>query len=308
MKVAISGSSGLIGSVLIPRLESVGHTVVRLVRDHRQHGANDIYWQPASHILDPQRLEGLDVVIHLGGQNIASGYWTKARRHTIQTSRTQSTSFLSETIAGLRTPPRLFMSASAVGYYGHRGDEWLDESASPGTGFLAETCIQWEQSTAILAARAIRVVILRFGMVLSRRGGALKFMAPAFRWGLGGMIGDGSQYVSWITAADVAAVVNRVIDDATIRGPVNVVAPNPVTNREFTKVLAHTLRRPAYLPLPASVARLLFGALADELLLASARVTPRILLDAGYSFAHPELPSALRKVLNDDGKNARRSV
>lgn len=295
MNILISGASGLIGSALVKSLSEAGHAVRRLVR--REAGPAEVRWDPAAGRLDAADLEGLDAVLHLAGENIAAGRWTRRRKARIRESRAVGTRLLSRTLAGLADPPGVFISASAVGFYGDRGEGQLDERSPPGSGFLAEVCRQWEAATEPAAGAGIRAVQLRTGMVLAAHGGALAKMLPIFRLGLGGRLGSGRQYVSWITLDDVAGAVGRVLLDETLRGPVNLVAPQPVTNRRFTAALGRVLKRPTWLPAPALALRIVLGQMAEELLLAGARVMPKRLLDAGYQFLHPELEAALRHVL-----------
>ena len=296
MNILISGASGLIGSAMVKSLSEAGHAVRRLVR--REAGPAEVRWDPAAGRLDAADLEGLDAVVHLAGENIAAGRWSRRRRARIRDSRTVGTRLLSRTLAGLADPPGVFISASAVGFYGDRGDQQLDERSPPGSGFLAEVCRQWEAATDPAAGAGIRAVQLRTGMVLASHGGALAKMLPIFRLGLGGRLGGGRQYVSWITLDDVAGAVGHVLLDETLRGPVNLVAPQPVTNRRFTAALGRVLKRPTWLPAPALALRIVLGQMAEELLLAGARVMPKRLLDAGYQFRHPELEAALRHVLD----------
>jgi len=324
MRILVSGAGGLIGSALSARLVAAGHTVVSLRRGPSS-GAGDaqtIYWDPEGDQFDPAKLLGYDAVVHLAGENIAKGRWTAAKKHRIRQSRVHSTQLLSHALAELARSsgnasggpsaplaaaehaahaaavPRCFLSASAVGIYGDRGDELLDEDSRPGQGFLAEVCQQWEAATAPAAHSGVRVVCLRFGVVLARHGGALATMLKPFRWGLGGRLGSGRQYMSWITLEDAVAAIMHLLESQSLHGPVNVVAPQPVTNRQFTAALATALRRPAILPVPAIALRIMLGEMADQLLLASARAVPRRLLESGYQFADPELLPALQRVLS----------
>jgi uncharacterized protein len=297
MKVLISGSHGLVGSALVASLAAQGHTVQRLVRGAVRADPQSIAWDPAAGKLDPAALEGLDAVVHLAGENLATGRWTEAKMARIRSSRVEGTRQLAEALAQLGRPPKVLASASAIGYYGSRGDEPLDESSPPGAGFLADVCRDWEAATAPAAAAAIRVVPLRIGPVWAANGGVLARIVPPFRFGLGGPLGDGRQYMSWITLDDLIGVIRHVLATDTLAGPVNLVAPQPVTNREFSKTLGRVLRRPAVLAVPAFALRLLFGKMADELLLGGARVLPRKLLDTGYRFADPQLEPALRRLL-----------
>jgi uncharacterized protein (TIGR01777 family) len=281
----------------VPTLIAGGHTVTRLVRSTPRPGQADIPWNPAARSIGTPALEGLDAVVHLAGDNIASGRWTAAKKASIRNSRVQGTTVLCEALAQLVKPPKVLLSASAIGYYGDRGETILREESPPGTGFLAEVCQVWEAATAPAAQRGIRVVHLRFGMVLSPAGGALAKMLTPFRLGLGGVIGTGKQYMSWIALDDVLGAIHHALHTETLQGPVNVVAPSAVTNREFTTTLGKVLRRPTWLPLPAFAVRLMFGEMGDALLLASTRVTPARLMASGYTFQYPELEKALQHLL-----------
>ncbi|MHC4176803.1 MAG: TIGR01777 family oxidoreductase [Planctomycetota bacterium] len=296
MKILISGASGLIGSALVKSFSEAGHEVTRLVR-HQPHAA-ELRWDPTGGHLDRAELEGFDAVVHLAGENIARGRWTRRQKARIRDSRAVGTRLLSQTLAELADPPRVFASASAVGYYGNRGDEQLDEESPAGVGFLAEVCRDWEAATGPAAGASIRVVQLRLGMVLASHGGALAKMLPLFRLGLGGRLGNGRQYVSWITLDDVVGAVGHVLATGALRGPVNLVAPQPVTNRQLTAALGRVLKRPTFLPAPAVALRIMLGEMAEGLLLASARVVPKRLQDAGYQFRDPELEGALRRILD----------
>src|SRR5579859_986184 len=293
MHILVTGSTGLIGSALIPALTSEGHRVSCLVRSKSKLGIRDTYWDPVAGELYLPGLEGLDAVIHLAGESIAGGRWTAARKARIRDSRVQGTRLLCETLAHLAHPPKVFVSTSAVGYYGDRADEILTEPCPPGSNFLADVCREWESATEPAAQHGIRVVILRLGMVLSLKGGALAKMLTPFRLGVGGVIGSGKQYMSWLAIDDLVRIINHALKTESLHGPTNAVAPNPVTNAEFTKTLGRALRRPTVLPMPAFAARLALGEMADELLLASARVVPTKLLASGFVFHHPDLESAL---------------
>lgn len=297
MKVLISGAQGLIGTELFWTLHKKGHDIVRLVRSVSDVSGADICWDPHTGAVDPARFEGFDAVIHLAGDNIA-GRWSEKKKQRIRDSRVIGTKNLSEILARLQKPPRVFVVASAIGYYGNRGDAALDETSQPGTGFLPEVCQEWEAATKPASDKGIRTVSLRFGVVLSPKGGALKMMLPPFKLGVAGIIGDGKQYMSWVALEDVVGAIEKAAADTTLSGPVNVVAPEPVTNAVFTEILGNVLSRPTYLPMPAFVARLAFGEMADALLLASARVAPKKLQAAGYVFAQPKLEPALRKLLS----------
>lgn len=297
MRVLISGSTGLIGAELILALKDRGHQVVRLVRHEFQRGENKILWDPEHYEIDVNDFEGFDVVINLAGENISSGRWTHEKKKKILNSRVIGTHMLSELLKILSRPPRVFISASAVGIYGSCGDQILDESLPPGDGFLAEVCTKWEQAAKPAADKGVRVLLMRMGAVLSEKGGVLGKMLLPFKLCLGGVIGSGEQYMSWISIDDLIGAFLHVISNESISGPVNVVAPAPVTNREFTKTLGKILSRPTILPLPAFAAKLLFGEMARELLLSSARVAPKKLEESGYSFLYPDLASALRHLL-----------
>ena len=295
MDILITGSSGLVGSTLTTALEGQGHTVLRLVRreptrpgEHR--------WDPGSGHIDEAALD-VDAVVHLAGENIAAGRWTKAVKQRIRSSRIDGTSLLARAIAERDEGPSVFVTASAVGFYGNRGDELLDESAEAGEGDLASVCQAWEAACEPATAAGVRVAHLRFGVVLARHGGALQRMLPIFRCGLGGKLGNGRQWMSWIALDDAVSAIQRALTDESLTGPVNAVAPEAVTNARFTAVLGRVLRRPAFLPAPAFALKLVLGEMAEELLLASARVEPRKLLDAGHDFEYRELEPALRALL-----------
>ena len=296
MHVAVTGSSGLIGSALMAFLAARGHQVTRLVR-RSPGGEREIQWDPEDGVRGLSGLEGADAVVHLAGENIASGRWTPQRKAEIRRSRVEGTRRLCESFARLARPPKVLASASAIGYYGDRGAEVLREDSPPGSDFLAQVCGEWESAAEPASRAGIRVVHLRTGIVLSPAGGALKKMLLPFSLGLGGRIGTGAQFMSWITLDDVVGATYHALNTGSLVGPVNMVAPTPVTNSEFTRTLARVLRRPALAPVPAFAARLAFGEMADALLLASARVVPNRLQGSGYRFRHPELEGALRHLL-----------
>lgn len=297
LRIAIAGASGLVGAALSDRLAKEGHAVIRLVRRTPAADASDIFWDPAKGQLDPAALDGVHALINLSGENIAGGRWTAARKHAIRISRVSATRLLSETLAKLARPPRVFVSASATGYYGDRGAEELTESSPPGTGFLSEVCIEWERAAQPAADAGIRVVNLRIGLVLTPRGGALAKMLTPFRLGLGGVVGAGRHYMSWIGLTDLLHVIQFALVAETLSGPVNAVAPRPVTNREFTQTLGRVLRRPTLIPAPALLVRAALGEMGQRLLLEGNRVLPARLLSTGFEFATPELDSALRTEL-----------
>jgi uncharacterized protein len=296
MNILVSGASGLIGSALVPFLTTGGHTVTRLVRTGPA-ADGVISWDPSAGQLDPNALKGIDTVVHLAGESIAARRWTAEQKRRILDSRVQGTRLLCERLAGLERPPRVLVSASAIGFYGDRGEESLTEESAPGSGFLTDVCRAWEEATKAARDRGIRVVHPRFGIVLSPKGGALAKMLTPFRLGAGGVIGGGRQYMSWIALDDAVGAVHHALITDALAGPVNVVAPQPITNQEFTKTLGRVLGRPTIFPMPAFAARLAFGEMADALLLASTRVQPNRLLGTGYRFRFRDLESALRHLL-----------
>ncbi|MCK6439611.1 MAG: TIGR01777 family oxidoreductase [Planctomycetes bacterium] len=295
MKIAITGSTGLIGQALIPRLLAQGCEVIRFSRSRDPIGA--VYWNPEGGEIDQAALEGVDAIIHLAGEPVASGRWTKAKKARIRDSRVKGTQLLAQTLARLQKKPEVLLCGSAVGFYGDRSGATMIEDSSPGEGFLAATCVEWEASAKPAEDAGIRVVYLRTGIVLSPGGGALGKMLPAFKFGLGGRLGSGKQYMSWIAMDDMVRGIEFALDQSSLRGPVNFTAPNPVTNAEFTNTLARVLRRPAFLPVPALALRAIFGEMAKEALLASTKVQPRKLQDSGFSFEYTMLESALRHLL-----------
>jgi uncharacterized protein (TIGR01777 family) len=299
MKVLVSGASGLIGSRLVADLTAGGHLVLLLARPGSTPPGPCVRWDPSSGGIDVAAMEGLDAVVHLAGESIAEGRWTDAKKALIRDSRVKGTRRLSQALAELAHPPGVLACASAIGFYGDRGDDRLTETSPPGHGFLADVCREWEAASDMAKDRGVRVAQLRFGMVLTSAGGALARMLTPFRLGAGGRVGSGRQYVSWIALDDAAGAFGRVLADETLDGPINVVAPNPVTNAEFAKTLGRVLGRPTLMPVPAWVARRMFGQMADELLLSSARVEPKRLLDAGFAFRYPELEGALRHLLHE---------
>ena len=294
MNVLISGATGMIGSALTRELERGGHRISRLTRSPK--GENDIRWDPDAGTIDGS-LEGHDVVVHLAGESIAEGRWTPSKKERIMQSRKKGTRLLAETIAALFTPPKVMVSASAVGYYGDRGDEVLREDSSPGSDFLAEVCKAWEAAADPAREAGIRVVHPRFGLVLSPQGGALGTTLPIFKLGGGGRIGSGRQWWSWVTLDDVVGAVRHALENDSVEGPVNVGSPNPLTNAQYTKVLGKVLNRPTFFAVPAPAIRIAIGEMADALLLASQRMEPARLKETGYHFRYPELEGALRHLL-----------
>ena len=296
MNILVTGASGLIGTALVSSLASSGHEVTRLVRGQPASGEKTARWDPMAGTIDARAVEGVEAVVHLAGENIAER-WTPVKKANIRDSRVKGTQFLCETLTRLSSPPKVLVSASAIGYYGDRGEAILTDDSPPGRGFLAEVCRAWEAATEPALQHGLRVVQLRMGVVLSTAGGALAKMLPPFRLGLGGVLGGGRQYMSWIALDDVVGAIQHVIVTDTLQGPTNAVAPRAVTNQEFTKTLGKVLGRPTAIPLPAFAARLMFGEMADELLLASARIQPIKLLASGYQFRYPELEEALQHLL-----------
>ena len=296
MKVLVTGASGLVGSALMRALGEAGHEAVALVRRAPRPGAPELQWDPTGAI-DASRFSGADAVVHLAGENVGAGRWTAGRKARILNSRVQGTQTVAAAMASAKPRPRVLVSASANGIYGDTGDIVVTEAAPPGSTFLAEVGRQWENATRAASDGGIRVVNLRFGMVLSGEGGALPRMLPPFRMGLGGRIGSGRQWMSWITLDDAVALILHALTNESLRGPVNAVAPVPVTNAEFTRALGAVLHRPAIFPVPAFAARAAFGQMADELLLASNRAVPQAALAGGFRFRYPEIQAALEHAL-----------
>ncbi|HXP69371.1 MAG TPA: TIGR01777 family oxidoreductase [Candidatus Dormibacteraeota bacterium] len=294
MKTLISGSSGLIGGAAATALKSDGHDVVHLVRPGKMPNPGDVQWDPMRATVDVAAIEGVEVVLHLSGAGIADGRWTEERKQLLRSSRIDTTRVLVDSLLRLKQKPRLLIVASAIGYYGNRGDEILTESSTTGTDFLALVCRDWEAEASRAAARGIRTVMLRTGVVLSGKGGALPKMLTPFKFGIGGRLGSGQQWMSWIAIEDVMGIIRNAIANEQVSGPVNVVAPNPVRNEEFTRLLAAMLHRPAIFPAPAFVLRLAMGEMADAVLLSSDRVKPERMLAAGYKFRFEILEPALR--------------
>jgi uncharacterized protein (TIGR01777 family) len=296
MKIVVSGASGLIGTQLVAKLSSSGHELVRLVR--RSPRSGEIQWNPKSGTLDAAALEGADAVIHLSGAGIGDKRWTDGYRKEILESRTATTALLAKTMASLSRKPSVFLSGSAIGIYGARNDEQLTEVSTHGTGFLAEVCEQWEAAAQPAVDAGIRTVYLRTGIVLSPKGGALKKLLPLFKLGVGGKFGNGKQWQSWISIDDEIGAIEHLLT-ANVSGAVNLTAPNPVTNAEFTKVLASVLKRLAIVPVPTFAPKILLGGeLADALLFTGQRVIPAALNASGYTFKHTTLESALRSLLS----------
>lgn len=300
MKVAVTGASGLVGSALVPFLTAGGHEVVRLVR-RAPRARDEARWDPAAGTIETAALEGVDAVVNLSGENIAAGRWTEARKAALRSSRVGPTRLLAETLTRLKGKRRVLVSASAIGYYGDRGDTWVTEEDGPADDFLGRLAIEWEGAAAPAAGAGIRVVHLRTGLVLTPAGGALGKMLLPFKAGLGGVLGSGAQYMSWIALDDLLGAIHHALDRDEISGALNAVAPEPVTNRVFTKTLGRVLGRPTIAPAPAFALRLALGEMADATLLSSTRVKPERLLATGYRFRFPELEDALRHLLGKTG-------
>jgi uncharacterized protein (TIGR01777 family) len=296
MKIAVAGATGFIGSAVSAHLAAAGHRVVRLVRRKPDASRGDAAWDPARGVLDPAALEGVAAVVNLAGEPVAER-WTAERKRRIKESRVEATSLLAKTLLALPRPPRVLVNASAIGIYGDRGDEVLDESSAPGSGFLADVARAWESAAAPVVERGIRTVFARFGVVLSAAGGALEKMLPPFKLGAGGRLGNGKQWMSWIALDDVVGAIDFAITSDRLAGAVNVVAPNPVTNAEFTQELGHALHRPAVASVPGFALRLAYGEMGEAVLLASQRVMPTALERAGFPFRHPILHDAIRVAL-----------
>jgi len=296
MDVAVTGSHGLIGSALIEALRGGGHRVLRIVRDDPL-GPDDVRWDPLTSAIDSERLEGLDAVVHLAGAGIGDKKWTPARKQLVFESRSRGTKLLSRALAGLTTKPGVLVSASAIGYYGDRGDEVLTEESPPGDDFGAHVCREWEAATAPAADAGIRVVRIRSGLVQAGSGGMLHRLLLPFRLGAGGRLGSGKQYMSWIALDDEVSAIRHIIATPSLEGPVNLTAPNPVTNAEYTATLGRVLHRPTLIPTPLFGLKAVYGAELVETLLGSQRVSSEKLRASGFEFAHPELEGALRTVI-----------
>jgi uncharacterized protein len=296
VKIIISGASGLIGKALTDDLRADGRSVARLVRPRGSVSPGDLPWDPAAGRIDAAALEGADAVVNLNGASIAGGRWTRAYKAQLRSSRLDPTRLLVTTFAKLQRKPRVFLSASAVGFYGSRGDEILSEASAPGTDSLALLASEWEAEATRAAQAGIRTVLLRFGVIVSGQGGALPRMLLPFRFGVGGRFGSGKQWMSWIALEDVIGIVRAAIEDERFAGPINLVAPNPVRNREFTQIVARTLHRPAIFPAPAFALRIALGEMADALLLVSQRAIPERVLAMNYPFRFAKLESALETI------------
>jgi uncharacterized protein (TIGR01777 family) len=296
MKILIAGASGLVGSALVPALQATGNEVTRLVRTPPR--AGEIEWHPNQDQIKPETIDGFDAVINLAGESIAEGRWTDEKKRRIHDSRVNGTHLLAEAMAKLSHPPDVFLCASATGFYGDRGDEVLDEQSESGGGFLAGVCREWERATDPAARVNVRVVNLRFGPIIAREGGMMAKMLTPFKMGVGGKVGSGKQYISWVALDDVVAATQFALENDSIKGPLNVVSPNPVTNEEFTTTLGHALSRPTVMAMPAFAAKLAFGEMADEMLLVSQRVIPKRLAETGFEFQYSNLRDAFQKYIH----------
>lgn len=297
-RILISGASGPIGTALLPSLKSSGGHISRLARPGAKYSASDeqqVPWNPTQPP-SPENVSGFDAVIHLAGESIV-GRWTEAKKREIRDSRVKGTSNLARALAQAKQKPQVFICSSAIGYYGDRGDEVLTEQSSPGTGFLPEVCVEWEAAAMAAIDAGIRTVLMRTGVVLSPKGGALGKMLTPFKLGVGGRIGSGRQWMSWIDVQDMVGAICFMLQNESMRGPVNMVAPNPVTNAEFTKTIASVLSRPAVFPVPAFAVKLGFGEMGETALLGSQRVEPRRLVESGYSFRFSGLSASLKHLL-----------
>lgn len=306
-RIAITGASGLVGTRLVERLEARGDEVYRLVRSEPK-GPRELHWSPTGGSIDRQALEGMDAVVHLAGASIAGGLWTEKRKEIIRSSRVEGTMLLAKALASLENPPKVFVSTSAVGFYGDGGDQVLTESSTPGDDFLAQVTWDWEAAARPAGNAGIRVVHPRLGLVLDGDGGILPLMSIPFKMGVGGVIGSGDQYMSWILLDDLVEVLVESIDNEALSGPVNAVAPNPVTNREFTKAMGRALKRPTFMKVPAFAAKAVGGELVQSLVLVSQRVVPAELTEAGFEFRYPTIDDALAAAFGGDTPQKRIST
>ena len=298
-RIAITGATGLVGSALTSALSGQGNQVIPLRRGTSQSDGTDVFWEPSGRgIIDPKALGDIDTIVHLAGENIATARWTDAQKQKIRVSRVDATRNLVRSLRNCEKPPATLVCASAIGFYGDRGSEEMTESSAPGSGFLPEVCQDWEAAAAEAEELGIRVVRVRIGVVLSTQGGALAKMLTPFKLCAGGIVGNGKQYWSWIGLSDLVDVLEEAIANKDLRGVINAVSPNTVTNREFTKVLGKVLRRPALFPLPAFVAKIMLGEMADDLLLGSTRVVPEVLNRSGFEFQYADLEACLRYELS----------
>jgi len=297
MRILVTGATGLVGTALVPALEENGHEVLTVSRKAAE-GDHEVQWDPYEGFSEEEaeKLKGIDAVVHLAGESIAE-YWSEEKKQRLRDSRVKGTETLVNALKALEAPPKIFVSASAVGYYGSRGDEELTDNSEPGEGFLSDLCTDWEAASMKAEEFGARVVIPRIGIVLSKEGGALGKMITPFSFGVGGTVGEGDQWMSWIALPDLVRLIQFLINNSRVSGPINATSPNPVTNREFTKVLGKVLNRPTFIPVPGFGVKLLFGEMGERLLLEGSRVLPEKLIEAGFRFDFPELEAALRKVL-----------
>lgn len=303
MKVLISGASGLVGKALQEALKNSGHEVIVLVRDKSKVSSTAIFWDPEHGLIDISNLEGFDAIVNLSGENISKGRWNEERKKLILESRVKSTKTLADALTRLKHPPKVFINASAIGYYGDRDDEICNEDSPPGAGFLSKVCQQWEEAALPAEKKGIRTVLLRTGVVLSPDEGALAKMLPAFKLGVGGRLGSGKQYMSWITVDDLVGIILFSIDNESVKGAINAVVPEAVTNEEFTRELGAALDKPTALPVPEFALKALAGEeMANEMLLSSTRVEPKKLMQAGYPYKFPNLDNALKYLVDKERK------
>jgi uncharacterized protein (TIGR01777 family) len=296
MKILVSGSHGFIGTALCDYLKSKGHTLLRLIRPNQIAKSDEVFWNPYERFIDQTKLDDLEAVIHLAGENLF-GRWSAKKKDAIYQSRVRGTAFLSEKLAAMSNKPRVLICASAIGYYGSREDHECLESAQPGEGFLAEVCKDWEAATEPAVEADIRAVNARFGVVLGKNGGALAKMLTPFKMGMGGPLGDGQQWISWVSLVDTVRAIEFSLAADTLSGPVNVVSPNPVRNKEFAHTLGHVLHRPEVVPVPKRMLHFMFGEMADQTLLASTKALPQKLHRKDFQFTHPDLYTALEAIL-----------
>jgi uncharacterized protein len=300
LKIAITGSNGMVGQRLVQTFSDQKHEIFRVVRSRNENVKEPtISWDPEKRFLDLQLLDGMDVVIHLAGETI-SKRWTKKQKEKIEKSRVQGTKLLSSSLTKLKNPPKCFLSASAIGFYGNQPySELLDENSDRGIGFLPDVVQQWEDATRPAEEKGIRVIHMRFGVILDRNAGALKKMLFPFQWGFGGKIGTGRQAFSWISLDEIPEIIQFLIENKNVTGPVNVVSPEPVTNYRFTKILGRVLKRPTILPIPAFLLKAIYGEMADQLLLEGNRVSSKKLVNSGYTFQHSDLKQTLEHMFNN---------
>lgn len=299
MKILISGSHGFIGSAVHHALSEKGHDLLRLIRLTQIARSDEVFWNPVEGFIDRGKLESTDAIVHLAGENIF-GRWNEKKKQAIYDSRVSSTAFLSKTLAEMEHKPQVLICASAIGFYGDRDEHECIETASPGQGFLAEVCKDWEEATAPAAEAGIRVVNLRLGVVLGKEGGSLAKMMPAFKMGMGGPLGDGQQWISWISLTDAVSAVEFALNKKSLYGPVNIVSPHPVRNKEFAHAIGHALHRPEVVPVPKRMLKFMFGDFAEETLLASTKVLPHKLQMEEFKFKHPDLHTALDSILHKE--------